>query len=421
LFRVQVVSSVYFYLHLSCLRIAIMAQPQGSFNWRDYIELRDDPASKSDPMERVKAKLSREQFETILNRLAQTPEGRELIQKAHEVQSTHEKGEHEEKHKIQIGTPNAAFTLDGKPMEKKVGDNSFGAAETHQNSKGEYEGKVAVSLGMPGALAFMTPDGKPHVVSQTEVLVHELSHLADPNQLPHVKLARYREVIREELSQTLHIDADDKTRTRVLDAAADRVMGDLKLNMQERNKDFTVMELDKVEARFAGYMQKLRNEPEAMAEFTGKLQETAGGQAVTMEAPPAEKPRDQGFARMHGSVAGQDDYPAPPPKGTLQAADKVQIVHPGRGASRTEEQAVDFSDRLLMKNFDVPLRQGYGNLFQTPKGTQAPQEPELLAKPLADDKLPAYKPDIPPASLGALPTPLNFGSPLPAETRGTGK
>jgi hypothetical protein len=381
-----------------------------SLDWRDYITLREP-----DPMYRA-------QFGVILDRIARTPEGRELIKKAREVSGS-----------IEMATSMAGFTLGGKPMPPTSGIDSAGGAMVFRNDQGRYEGKITVDLGKPGSVGHVGPDGKPFIESQTAIIVHELYHLADPNHLPHVRLARYREAIREELGQILRVaGADPGTRDRVLDVAADHALREMNLTIEAGNRDPKVLEQINVEMAYGDFARNLRKNPALRFGFLADMQRVAGAHAVTIQKPGATTSPEVGFVRLRGSMVGQDDYPEPATaradSGSRPELAAGAASPPGRppgaeggsekskklsAAARYEEQAVDFTDRFMKKYFGEPPRQGYGNLFGTEPGTPAPREPDLLPRPTPDDQLPRYQPEQTPPSLKGLPRPLAFGQTRP--------
>ncbi|MFZ4126146.1 MAG: hypothetical protein ACOYJ2_08800 [Rickettsiales bacterium] len=183
-----------------------LAVPQESreFKWSDYITITD-----SNPLNRAK-------FVVMLDRIASTEDGRELIRKAREISGS-----------IELSSDSSQLSLAGEPLQAVVTElYRKGGALVMQNPEGRYEGKLVVPVDQPEAMMRWTaPDGSEHVESHTGTLVHELFHLADPNHLPHVRLARCREAMVEEIASRLQIDgADDATKARVAGYVAEKIL-----------------------------------------------------------------------------------------------------------------------------------------------------------------------------------------------------
>lgn len=115
--------------------------------------------------------------------------------------------------------------------------------------------------------------------------------------------------------------------------------------------------------------------------------------------------------KSSGSVVGEDHFPLPD---TLKH-DPRDIVFYLQKYPRHEEQAIDYTDRFMMKYFEGEHpRKGYGNMVsiygkETNDKPRLPPEPKLCTIPLSDDQLPAFKADKEfPASLGTIPQLLEF-------------
>jgi hypothetical protein len=345
-----------------------MSSSPQSFDWHAFVTIREsNPTYHAD-------------IEAILDRIAQTPDGQELIKKAWEVSGSG-------KNKVEIATSHTNFTFRGEPF-KKHNWGTTGAAD-FLGEKDNYEGKLTIDLSKAGSVGYVAPDGKTVVpVSQTNTLVHEMFHLGDPKMLPHVRDPLYREALRHELAKLIHVqDVDTETTNRILDKAADNVMRDVGLTMTlETDKIFTPSMLKDLQTVACDHDHGACNHTISIKEPQGVL-----------------------FSKLRGSVVGNDQYPAPP--------EGHKAIHPfPNGGWRHEEQCVKYVDRFMLEYFGEPPRQGYGNLVEIPRGTSPPPEPELLPNPMSENQLPDYQPDSVPSAPKNLPKPLTFVQKLSSES-----
>lgn len=330
-----------------------------AFDWREYIVLRVDNSEHIATLE------------SILDKISKTPDGQALIKKAFEVSGSG-------KHKVEIATSSRNFTLGGKPLEKHDWG-TIGAADIF-GQPGNYEGKLTIDLDGFGKIAYIAPNGSVVLASRTNVLVHEMFHLADPHLRPDIRDAEYKDALREELGKILDVpNARIEIKTQVIDAAVENIFRDFGLTSK----------LD---------IQQLFS-PERLA----LLQQIAGEFQITVS-----EPQEVLFLKLRGSIRGNDSYPV--------AAQTGVSVHPSPegGAPRHEEQCIKWVDIFMEKYFGERPRQGYGNKVKLLEQTPTPiAEPELLATPTPDDRHLEYIPDIffSPSvieSIKDLPAPLDF-------------
>jgi hypothetical protein len=337
-----------------------------AFNWRNYITLKD-----RNPENVAKTQI-------MLDRLASTEDGRALIQRAYEVSGP-----------IEIASNIDQLSLGGKPIDSdiKISDQyNKGGALVLRNQGRQYEGKVIIDPSQPGRNGWSDDNGNTHVDSQTGVLVHELYHLADPNHLPHVKLLNSQRAIREEFDAYLETPTlNAQQRGEFLTALTAHAMKAQGLTDEaiSRNPELIDDQLN-AEVAFGRIMSGLEANPQALRNL-GIPHADAPIRIRNVDAASRElREKGLGFSALMGSVAGEDEYtPSNTPRDNL-LSEKAPTPVSGRvvsNATRFEEQAVDFTDQFMCRNFGVTVpRRGYENGVDT-TGLQAPAEPLPLSSP----------------------------------------
>ncbi|MFZ4126145.1 MAG: hypothetical protein ACOYJ2_08795 [Rickettsiales bacterium] len=151
--------------------------------------------------------------------------------------------------------------------------------------------------------------------------------------------------------------------------------------------------------------------------FVKELTDVSGGKQVKFVYPQGDV-ASIGFARIRGSVAGDD----PDPAIMIEGPDGKHVPS-GSSSARYEEQAVDYTDAFMHKNFgQTAHRRGYGNTSapslaegQQPKPPAT--EPEPLTKPLLSG-LPRYTPEEAPVGENLPSPPIIRDAPTPEGARG---
>lgn len=374
------------------------------FDWRNYVTIRD-----ADPLNRAK-------FEVMLDRIASTEDGKNLIQRAHEISGP-----------IEVGSDFSQMTLDGSQIADRLtlvdtrhegksfggdGPNGVyakGGAVVLRGVDGNYTGKVILNPANPGTMKWMNDDGTVHVSSQTSTLVHELYHLADPNHLPHVKLENGRRAVREELEAYIQTpDLTEAQRKEFLDALVNEGMEKAGLtNSAIRENPVIIDDEMNYESVLGNIMFGLESNPRYLANFNFPHSDTRVEVRSYDEAQDLLLKSNKGFKAYKGSVAGEDEYRLSPDMAELQGS-----THAKSRASRLEEQATDYTDAFMYKNFgEKNLRRGYSNGVSIDTG-QAPEEPLPLQSPLTGG--PKYQPDTY-SHPGNLPSPPTIAPITPSQ------